>query len=301
MTLVILAAGLGSRYGGLKQLDPVGPCGEFIIDYSVYDAVRAGFDEVCFIIREEHLDDFKSTIGDRIAKTVKVSYAFQSLNDLPDGFTLPEGRTKPWGTAHALLCAKNVVKGDFAVLNADDFYGKEAFQAVFDFMKDSNKDDALKHFCMAGYLLKNTITDNGHVSRGVCVVNNDSTLDSIVERVKIEKREAGIAYLEDDVWHPLSEDTVVSMNIFGFTDDVFEMLEQGFTDFLNDDTTDKQKGEFFLPLAIEYMKAKNFSDLTVLNCNAKWYGVTYREDREAMVAFLQSSTESGLYKKGLWE
>ncbi len=301
MTLVILAAGLGSRYGGLKQLDPVGPCGEFIIDYSVYDAVRAGFDEVCFIIRKEHLDDFKSTIGDRIAKTVKVSYAFQSLEDLPAGFSLPEGRTKPWGTAHALLCAKNEVKGDFAVLNADDFYGKEAFEAIAQFMKTRKKDDAIKHYCMAGYLLENTITDNGHVSRGVCVVNEDSTLDSIVERVKIEKREDCIAYLEDDVWHPLPENTVVSMNIFGFSDDIFVKLEEGFTEFLKNDNNDKLKGEFFLPLAIEYMKSKNYSDLEVLNCNAKWYGVTYREDREAMVEFLKSATESGLYKRGLWE
>ncbi len=301
MTLVILAAGLGSRYGGLKQLDPVGPCGEFIIDYSVFDAVRAGFDEVCFIIRKEHLDDFKSTIGDRIAKTVKVSYAYQSLDDLPKGFSLPEGRTKPWGTAHVLLCAKDAVKGDFAVLNADDFYGKEAFAAVCDYMKSANKEDEKEHFCMAGYLLKNTITENGHVSRGVCVVNEDATLDSIVERVKIERRENGIAFLEDDIWHPLSENTVVSMNIFGFTDKVFGMLEEGFVEFLKDDSNDKLKGEFFLPLAIEYMKNKNFSDLKVLDCDAKWYGVTYREDREAMVEFLKTSTENGLYKKGLWE
>ncbi len=301
MTLVILAAGLGSRYGGLKQLDPVGPCGEFIIDYSVYDAVRAGFDEVCFIIRKEHLEDFKSTIGDRIARSVKVSYAFQSLDDLPDGFALPEGRTKPWGTAHALLCAKNEVKGDFAVLNADDFYGKEAFEAIAEFMKNRKLDDAVKHYCMAGYLLQNTITDNGHVSRGVCVVNEDSTLDSIVERVKIEKREDCIAYLENDVWYPLPENTVVSMNIFGFSSDIFSVLEEGFIDFLNDEGNDKLKGEFFLPLAIEYAKAKKHSDLTVLSCNAKWYGVTYREDREAMVEFLKTATEQGLYKKGLWE
>ncbi len=302
MTLVILAAGLGSRYGGLKQLDPVGPCGEFIIDYSVFDAVKSGFDEVCFIIRKEHHEDFKSTIGDRIAKTVKVSYAFQAMDDLPDGFCVPEGRTKPWGTAHALLCAKDVVKGDFAVLNADDFYGREAFAAIFDYMKDRKRGDAVTHYCMAGYLLKNTITDNGHVSRGVCVVNEDSTLNSIVERTKIEKRPDGnIAYIENDVWHPLPEDTAVSMNIFGFSDDIFAKLEEGFVDFLKDDSNDKLKGEFFLPLAIEYMKAKNFADVTVLNCNAKWYGVTYREDREAMVAFLKASTENGMYKKGLWE
>ncbi len=169
-------------------------------------------------------------------------------------------------------------------------------------MKDRKKGDKLTHYCMAGYMLKNTITDNGHVSRGVCVVNEDSTLNSIVERTKIEKRPDGnIAYLENDAWYPLPEDTAVSMNIFGFSDDIFAMLEEGFVEFLKDDSNDKMKGEFFLPLAIEYMKEKNFADVTVLSCNAKWYGVTYQEDREAMVQFLKTSTENGTYKKGLWE
>ncbi len=301
MTLVILAAGMGSRYGGLKQLDPVGPCGEFIIDYSIFDAVRAGFDEVCFIIRKEHLEDFKSTIGDRIEKSVKVTYAFQDMNDLPDGFSVPEGRTKPWGTAHALMCTKNVVKGDFVVLNADDFYGREAFETMFEFMKNRNKTDAVQHYCMTGYRLENTITESGHVSRGVCVVDDNSVLESIVERTKIEMRDGGIAYEDGDKWVQIPGSTPVSMNIWGFSDEIFRPLEQGFIEFLNDPNHDPLKSEYFLPLAIEYMKKINFCDVKVLDCAARWYGVTYREDRPAVVKFLSDATQDGTYKNGLWK
>ncbi len=301
MTLVILAAGMGSRYGGLKQLDPVGPCGEFIIDYSIFDAIRAGFDEVCFIIRKEHLEDFKSTIGDRIGKSVKVTYAFQDINDVPTGFSVPEGRTKPWGTAHALMSTRNVVKGDFAVLNADDFYGRESFKAIYDFMKNRNRTDALQHYCMAGYRLENTITESGHVSRGVCEVDENSVLKSIVERIKIEIRENGIAYEDQGSWINLPGTTPVSMNIWGFSQEIFEPLEKGFVEFLNNPNLDPLKSEYFLPLAIEYMKKINFCDVKVLDCGARWYGVTYREDRPAVVKFLADSTEDGTYKKGLWD
>ncbi len=301
MTLVILAAGMGSRYGGLKQLDPVGPSGEFIIDYSIFDAVRAGFDEVCFIIREEHLDDFKTTIGDRIAKSVKVSYAFQDIADVPDGFSVPDGRTKPWGTAHALLCTKNVVKGDFVVLNADDFYGREAFESIFKYMSSRSLTDALKHYCMIGYRLENTITESGHVSRGVCEVDENSVLKSIVERTKIMMRDGGYYYEDGEDWVELSGKSPVSMNIFGFSSDIYPMLEKGFVEFLKDPNTDPLKSEFFLPLAIEYMKKEDFCDIKVLDCAARWYGVTYREDRPAVVEFLKNSTENGTYPNGLWK
>ncbi len=300
MTLVILAAGLGSRYGGLKQLDPVGPGGEFIIDYSIFDAVRSGFDEVCFIIKKEHEEDFKATIVNRIEKKVKVSYAYQDISDVPQWFTVPAERKKPWGTAHALLCTKDVVKGDFIVLNADDFYGREAFAAIAKFMQESKKDEKL-HYCVAGYKIKNTITDNGHVSRGVCEVDDSDMLTGIVERVKIEKRSDGIAYEDGDKWVPLSEDTPVSMNIWGFSDDIFPLLEREFELFLKKPGQNLEKAEFFLPLAIEAMIDKNLGDVKVLDCNSKWYGVTYKEDRPSIVAFLKSAADTGVYPSPLWD
>lgn len=292
MTLVIMAAGMGSRYGGLKQIDPVGPNGEFIVDYSIYDAVEAGFDKVVFIIKKENLELFRETVGKRAEKKVRVEYAFQSMDDLPEGFCAPEGRVKPLGTGHAVWCARNVVTDPFAVINSDDFYGRDAFVKLAGFLKTAGKNE----YCMAGYILKNTITENGYVSRGVCQSEN-GRLTNVVERTHIERREGQIQYLENDVWSPLAEDSVVSMNCWGFTTDIFEALGKGLAKFLSQTLPQNpEKAEFFLPFLVQdEIDAKRCS-VDVLTTTAKWYGVTYAADRPVMVDFLREETEKGTYK-----
>ncbi len=304
MTLVIMAAGMGSRYGGLKQLDPINRHGEFIIDYSIYDAVRAGFDKVVFIIKEENLADFRETVSKRIEGSVKVDFAFQRLDNIPDGFSIPDGRTKPWGTGHAVLAAADVVNEPFAVINSDDFYGSDAFIKLHDFLltqKDA-KSDGKAHYAMAGYILENTITENGYVSRGICEVENGH-LVRVTERTKIQENSGVIQYNENDVWHDLDRKAVVSMNCWAFTPAVFDALKSGFTQFMRElpDSENPQKAEFFLPFFIQSCIDDGSCDVRVLETGAKWYGVTYREDKPRFVAFIESETKTGAYPDGLWK
>lgn len=300
MTLVVLAAGMGSRYGGLKQLDPVGPNGEFIIDFSVYDAIRAGYNKVVFIIKRENYDLFRSTIGKRLEKIIEVSYAFQELTE--DELTLlPPERTKPLGTAHALLCARPYVKGPFSVINADDYYGPMAYRLAAEYLTRENQ-NANNHFCMVGYKLMNTLTENGTVSRGICKTTENAMLASITERTKIRKAGEDAEYTEgNDEWSFLPGNAVASMNFFGFTDKIFEYAEKGFTAFLRNPKTDLSKAEYYLPTVASEALASGECDMRVLITDDHWLGVTYREDRPKVVAGLNEMVENGTYpQEGLW-
>ncbi len=301
MTLFVLAAGLGSRYGGLKQLDPMTPHGEFIIDFSVYDALRAGFDKVVFVIKEENYDVFRDTIGKRIESKVKVEYAFQAIDKLVPAECIPTGRTKPWGTFHALLCAKEYLTEPFAVINADDFYGADAYQRVADFLRSVEGKTNNRSFAMVGYRLGNTLTDAGSVARGVCETEN-GFLTVINERTKIFKDPDG-AHFEDEDGNTvhLSPDVPVSMNFWGFTPDFFNDSEKYFDDFLHADHKDPLKSECYLPVVVGEMIKKNLCDVTVLETSAKWYGVTYSEDKPGVVAKIREMIDAGLYPDGLWK
>lgn len=297
MTLVILAAGMGSRYGGLKQIDPISDAGEFILDFSVYDALRAGFSKVVFVIKEENLELFRDTVGKRIEAFIEVAYAFQKLDDLPSGFTCPEGRTKPFGTAQAILAARHEVNEPFAVINADDFYGREAFESLAAHLKAVK---STGDYCMAGYVLRNTLTENGSVSRGVCSIDEKGYLTDIVERTKISPSNKNAVYTEDGVDHPLSYDTVVSMNCWGFTPDLFREIEQGFAAFLASDEGDPLKREYYLPFAVRECMEAGRCTVRVYRTAAKWYGVTYKEDRDSVKDGIRSLIASGVYPNGLW-
>ena len=303
MTLVVLAAGMGSRYGGLKQMDPVTEHGEFIIDFSVYDAIRAGYDKVVFIIKPQIYDAFRETIGARIEKQIRVEYVFQTLEDnIPDWYTVLPERTKPFGTAHALLSCKGVVNEPFAVINADDYYGVEAFRIVKEYM-ESEKSSDKAHFCMAGYRLGNTLTENGTVSRGICEKNDDGFLTSITERTKIAHNAAmdGAEFEEDGNWYPLSYDAIASMNFFGFTPDIITHIVDGFPAFLKDVATNHLKGEYYLPKAVDEMLKSGESDLKVLATPDRWFGVTYPEDKAYVVNSIKEKIESGVYPDNLWK
>lgn len=302
MTLVIMAAGMGSRYGGLKQLDPITENGEFIIDFSIYDAIKAGFDKVVFIIKRENYDAFVETVGSRIEGHVKVEYVFQDLDALPEGVTVPEGRVKPWGTAHAVLCAADKVDDNFAVINADDFYGFDSYKRIYDFFEGQNSDDGVAHFAMAGYVLKNTLTENGHVSRGECVVDGEGMLTSITERSKLIRREDGqVVYLDDGGETVIDENTPVSMNCWGFTPAIFDHIRGGIVDFFKSPTFDPVKGEYYLPSAVTEMMNAGKCDVKLLPTSAKWYGVTYHEDKEYVVGQIKAMIDSGIYPRGLWK
>jgi len=301
MTLVVMAAGMGSRYGGLKQLDPVGPNGEFIVDYSVYDAIRAGFDKVVFIIKEENLSLFKETIGNRIAGHINVEYAFQRLDDIPDGFSVPINRTKPWGTGHAVLSARDYVDDSFTVINADDFYGRESFSLIAEHLKNT-RNEKKAHFCMAGFILKNTLTENGHVARGICEIDDSGYLVNITERTKIMRRNGEVQFfLEAEGWTTVDENSTVSMNCWGFEKSFFDYLEIGFVEFLKENTEDLSKCEFYLPFSVRKTMLSGKSDVKVLVTNSQWYGVTYREDREAVVSFIKKQVDKGVYPNYLWK
>lgn len=299
MTLVILAAGMGSRYGGLKQIDPIGPNGEFILDYSIYDALKAGFDHVVFIIKEENLDIFRETIGKRVENHVKVDYVFQDINDLPAGIKVPEGRVKPWGTGHAVLCAESAVSDDFAVINADDFYGRDSFVKLADFMKSADKSSEKHQFCMSGFVLENTLTENGHVSRGVCETDENGYLTRVTERTKIQRNGNKSQYFDNDEWNDLPEGSTVSMNCWAFTPALFAELKRLFLRFF-DVNKDELKGEFFLPFAVQELIDDGICDVKVLQTNAKWYGVTYQEDRQMVVDAIRSMVANGEYPEKLW-
>ncbi len=300
MTLVVMAAGMGSRYGGLKQLDPVGPCGEFIVDYAVYDAMNAGFDKVVFIIKEENLSVFKETVGNRISRYIQVEYAFQKLNDIPSGYTIPKERTKPWGTGHAVLTAKRLINGSFAVINADDFYGKESYRLINDYLSSPKEKDKA-HYCMAGFVLKNTLTENGHVARGVCDIDNNGMLMDVTERTKIKRIDEQVCFFEEaDGWTPIDENTVVSMNCWGFDHSFFGFLEKGFCAFLEKNKEDLTKCEYYLPSAVKESMENGKSDVKVLQTAARWYGVTYREDKSAVVSYIKQQIQKGVYPSSLW-
>lgn len=301
MTLLILAAGLGSRYGGLKQLDPINDYGEFIIDYSVFDAKRAGFDRVVFVIKEENYDSFRETIGSRIEGHIKVEYCFQKMDNIPAWASIPEGRTKPWGTTHAVLAAKDVVKDNFAVLNADDFYGFDTFKKVAAHLVDA-KDNADKpEYCMVGFVLDNTLTDHGSVSRGVCVTEG-GMLRSIVERTKIYRTPNGPVFEEDEKQYPLTNDTIVSMNFWGFTPSVFALLEERFENFLRTELAENPlKKECLLPNDIGMLLKADKCDVRAYSTDSVWFGVTYKEDRPGVVKNIGDLTDGVRYPKGLWK
>lgn len=294
MTLVIMAAGLGSRYGGMKQIDPVGEEGEFIVDYSIYDAIKAGFDKVIFIIKPEHRADFEETIGKRL-KGIDVEYAYQCLEDIPEGAVIPEGRTKPWGTGHAVYAARDLIKENFAVINADDFYGRESFEVVGEYLKTAKPGQ----YCMAGFRLDNTVTEHGSVSRGICTVDEDGYLSDIVERTKIEVSDNGIEFIENEERFPLQPDVTVSMNFWGFTPDFKDVLAEGFEKFVHEEHARPLKDEYYLPTAAKEAMDKG-ATVKVLKTSSKWFGVTYREDREQVIESIKELTELGVYKKGLW-
>lgn len=295
--LVIMAAGMGSRYGGLKQIDPVDEKGHIIMDYSIYDAKQAGFEEVIFIIKKENRALFEECIGNRISKEMKVTYVYQELEDLPEGFSVPEGRVKPWGTGHAVLSARNAVKGPFAVINADDYYGASAFHQIYEYLAN-HEDDEKYRFVMVGYRLKNTVTDFGYVSRGICTIEEDGSLSGIKERTHIEKRDNGIAFTEDDgaSWTSVDPDTTVSMNMWGFTDSMMQELQAGFAGFLEEKLpVNPLKCEYYLPEAASTLVACGKAEVRVLTSEDKWYGVTYAEDKPSVVAALKEKSDRGEY------
>ncbi len=302
MTLVILAAGLGSRYGGLKQLDPMTESGNFIIDFSVYDAIRAGFDKVVFIIKEENLELFRETIGNRIAEKIEVSYAFQKSDDLPAGFTVPEGRVKPWGTGHAVYCVRDIVKENFAVINADDFYGRDTFLQLAKHLRNADKTNGVAHHCMVGFALGNTLTENGTVSRGQCEVSENGMLVSVTERTKIIKKEDCAAYLSDDgeTWVDIPFDTIVSMNCWGFTPDIFDRLESDFAAFLKNLGNNPHKAEYYLPSAVDEQQKSGACDVAVYPTTSLWQGVTYPEDKARVKAAIADMIRAGEYPTSLW-
>ena len=300
--LVVMAAGMGSRYGGMKQIDPVGPNEQAIVDYSLYDARRAGFETVVFVIKHEIEDAFKSAIGDRVAKKMNVKYAFQQLDELPEGVSIPEGRVKPWGTCHAVLAAKDLIDGPFAVINADDYYGPEAFKVIYDYLS-THQDGEVYDYCMVSYLLKNTVSENGSVSRGVCVANPDGTLHSVTERTGIETYEGGIrcASLTGEGTDDLPVDASVSMNLWGFGKSFLTEAEQRFAGWLNENLPKNPlKCEYFLPLVVSELIDEGKAAVKILHSTDKWYGVTYREDKPTVVAAITEKTESGLYPENLW-
>ena len=300
--LVIMAAGMGSRYGGLKQLDPVGNHGQLIIDYSIYDARRAGFETVVFVIKPEIEEDFKRCIGERVSRSMDVRYAYQLKEDLPEGYSVPEERQKPWGTAHAALAARNVVDGPFAVINADDYYGPEAFREIYNYLA-AHEDGDVYEYVMVGYLLKNTVTENGTVARGVCEETADHYLSQITERTKIEQGPP-LRFTQDDgkTWTELPEDTIVSLNMWGFTRSFLDEAWKRFPAFLDRARAENPaKAEYFLPSVVSQLIGEGKARVKVLRSQDKWYGVTYREDKPAVVNAIAGKTKSGLYPDRLWE
>ena len=302
--LVVMAAGMGSRYGGLKQIDPIDKEGHIIMDFSIYDAVRAGFEKVVFIIKRENEQAFREAIGSRLEKHVKVAYVFQELSNLPEGYQVPEGRVKPWGTGHAVLSCIGEVDGPFAVINADDYYGSHAFQMAYDFLTGNTEEDGIYRYMMVGYRLENTLTDNGHVARGVCVTDEEGHLIKINERTHIEKRDGGAVYTEDDgkTWITLPEGSTVSMNMWGFSESILKELRERFAAFLDENLAKNPlKCEYFLPFVVDELLHEKKATVKVLKSEDKWYGVTYKEDKPVVMAAVQRMKDEGLYPQSVWE
>lgn len=308
MTLVVLAAGMGSRYGGMKQMDPMNAEGDFIIDYSVYDAIRAGFDEVIFIIKRSMEKDFMETIGARISKKIKVTLAFQEMDDLPEGYTVPEGRIKPWGTTHALRAARDVIKGPYGVINADDFYGRDTFMKLAAHLRkmesgELNSGDGKEHACAIGFKVKNTLTDKGTASRGVCEVDENGMLTSIVERLKVRKCGTDAEYEDGaDTWVFLPGESVVSMNCWGLPASTIPYYIQEFEQFMHDlpKAPNPQKAELLLPNSVDKMMRAGLLDVRVYPTESEWFGVTYTEDKPWVQASLKALTDAGEYPEHLW-
>lgn len=299
LTLLILAAGMGSRYGSLKQMDGVGPNNEAIIDYSIFDAIRAGFTRAVFVIRHSFEKDFREVFNaERFGSQIKIDFVFQELDSLPGGYSVPEGREKPWGTNHAIMMAAGVIDTPFAVINADDFYGAEAYKTIAEYLFGLHEK---KHeYCMVGYRLENTLSENGSVSRGVCRVDSSGNLDGMTERTKIFRTSQGVVYEEDSVQTPLADYAPVSMNLFGFTPDYFDYSEALFKDFL-DKNTANLKAEYYIPFAVNELIQNGTATMRVLDTTARWFGVTYKEDRPDTVARIQALTDQGQYPQPLWK
>lgn len=301
--LVIMAAGMGSRFGGLKQIEPISDKGEIILDFSLYDAFMAGFKKAIFVIKRENEEDFRKLIDNGAAKYMEVDYAFQQLDDLPDGYRVPEGREKPWGTAHAVMAARHLADGSIAVINADDYYGPGAFQTIYDFLEGAC--DGEKYaYCMVGYDIEKTLTENGFVSRGVCKTSEQGFLTEITERTKIQWKDGEIVYTEDDgnTWKNLPKGTKVSMNFWGFTPSMMKEMEAGFPAALDKILAENPlKGEYFLPGVVDRLLREGKAEVKVLKSRDRWYGVTYKEDKEGVVSALQSMKDKGEYPDKLWK
>ena len=297
--LVVMAAGFGSRYGGLKQIDKIGPNGEIILEISVYDAIRAGFERVVFILREEIQEEFKELIGNKLSKFIDVQYVLQKNDILPEGYSIPEGRTKPFGTGHAILCTKNIVDSPFVVINSDDFYGREAFEKMYNFLI-SNIDENM--YGMIGYQLCNTLSENGHVARGICTVK-DGYLEEVVERTKIIKSGESAFYVEDEEnWVELDYTSIVSMNIWGFNPNIFKEIEDGFRVFLDTEVKlDPLKSEYYIPSVVNSLLKKKKISVKVMHSKDKWYGVTYQEDKSIVRDAIGKLIEQGVYSNNIWE
>lgn len=299
--LVIMAAGMGSRYGGQKQIDPIDEQGHIIIDFSIYDAIAAGFRKVIFVIKEENRDDFHLAIGNRVEKHVEIEYVYQDIYDIPEEYQVPEGRVKPWGTGHAISSCSKVIDGPFAVINADDYYGKNAFKIIFDYL--SVNDDSKKYqYAMIGYEVEKTLTENGSVSRGICEVDQDNNLVAISERMHIEKRMDKVAYTEDGInFIDIEKGTTASMNFWGFTNSIFAELDRKFNEFLKENI-DKNplKSEFYIPIVVDDLIKENKADIKVLKSTDQWYGVTYKEDKEHVVKAIKNLKDKGLYPENLF-
>jgi len=299
-TLLVLAAGMGSRYGGLKQIDAVGAHGEAIIDFSIYDAIRAGFGKVVFVIRRDIEADFKKAVGSKFSSRLPVEYAYQELGRLPPGFTLPPARKKPWGTAHAIVAAAGVIREPFAVINADDFYGAASFQTLADYLKQSQDTPTVADYSMVGFVLRNTLSEHGTVSRAICERDAHGFLTNIVERTKIEKAGNAARYLDDaGQGHPLTGDELVSMNMFGFTPSAFELLQAEFVKFLSTRLND-EKAEFFIPTPMNALIKAGRARMKVLASTSAWFGITYREDKPVVVANIARLVQQGVYPEKLW-
>ncbi len=300
--LIIMAAGMGSRYGGLKQIDSVDEEGHIIIDFSIYDAIRAGFEKIVFIIKKEIEQDFKETIGDRISKIVEVEYVYQETWELPAGYQVPEERNKPWGTGHAIWCCREKIQEPFAVINADDYYGSRAFSMIYQALEQRESDSYSYH--MVGYVLENTLTEHGSVSRGVCDVSADGKLMGIVERTKIEKRGEEAAYSLDggSTWEKLAADSIVSMNLWGFNPSIMGELETAFVRFLDEEVTpNPQKSEFFLPTVVQQLLEQGKAGVQVHKSQDKWFGVTYKEDKDKVVEAIRELKRLKVYPQYLWQ
>ena len=302
--LVVMAAGMGSRYGGLKQIDPVDKEGHIIMDFSIFDAVKAGFEKVVFIIKKENEQDFRTAIGDRLSEKIKVSYVFQELTNLPEGYVVPEGRVKPWGTGHAIMSCMGEIDGPFVVINADDFYGSHAFQVAYDYLTTHQDEEGIYRYMMVGYRLENTLTDNGHVARGVCEMDAQGYLADIHERTHIEKRGNGAAYTEDEgkTWIPISGNATVSMNMWGFSESILGELQNRFSAFLEENLKKNPlKCEYFLPFVVDELLKEGRATVAVEKSQDKWFGVTYKEDKPMVMAAIQNLKDQGVYPAHLWK